>query len=367
MDDTLCYADSPRTIYIELLYGCNLYCNYCYVGQQKNHRQPLVPALTFTRQILQILREEHVEEVVLLGGEPMLHPHFAEICTTVAALDFPYRGLVTNGTLMTPAYAQLLQQTGFWVDISFRAARAETFDTITAKAGSFSKACQTVLLLSQSGMAVALEIDCLPQNYATLYEMVKMLIEEGARIKQVQLHRILPEGDARLHPDNFTLTQEQWHIVFEQAGRIRDELGVTVLFEDGFPLCLIQPEYRDIVAPCPCGFTSLTIGPQGDVRHCACHTESLGNIRHASLQTIWHNSLTRYRSTNRQYDACLACDLLQICRGGCSSSGGAKRDENNDILKKYFRPVKFSKQEKQEALKRQGLKVLIGQDIQVFE
>jgi radical SAM protein with 4Fe4S-binding SPASM domain len=367
MDTMLCYADSPRTVYIEILYGCNLYCNYCYVGQQKNHRQPLVPALTSTRQLLQILKEEQVEEVVLLGGEPMLHPHFAEICTTIASLAFPYRGIVTNGTLMTQSSAQLLQQTGFWVDISFRAGSAETFDTITAKTGSFSKAFNAALLLSRLDMAVGIEIDCLPQNYDTLYEMVKMLIGDGVRIKQVQLHRILPEGDARQHLDNFTLTLEQWHVVFEQAGRIRDELGVTVLFEDGFPLCLVQPEYRDIVTPCPCGFTSLTIGPQGDVRHCACHSEPLGNIRHASLQTIWHNSLTRYRSTIRHHDACLACDLLQICRGGCSSSGGTKRDESNDILKKYFRPVQFSEQEKQTTLRRQALKVIIGQDVQEFE
>jgi radical SAM protein with 4Fe4S-binding SPASM domain len=365
--DTLCYTDSPRTVYIEILYGCNLYCNYCYVGQQKNHRQPLVPSMAFTRQILQRLKEEQVEELVLLGGEPMLHPHFAEICTAIAALDFPYRGIVTNGTRMTQAYGQLLQQTGFWVDISFRAGDAKTFDTITAKAGSFSKAVNAALLLSQLGTAVGIEIDCLPQNHDTLFDTVSMLLKAGVYIKQVQLHRILPEGDAREQQDSFTLSLEQWHSVFEQAGRIRDELNVRVLFEDGFPLCLVQPEYRDIVTPCPCGFTSLTVGPQGDVRHCPCHSEILGNIQRTSLQTIWHHSLALYRSKTRHHDACLDCDLWSICRGGCSSSGGAKRDESIDILKKYFQPVKFNEREKLETAQMQKLKIIIGQDVQVFK
>src|SRR5947209_6672520 len=137
---TLKYSDHPRTIFLEILHGCNLYCNYCYVGQKLNHIKPYVPPFEITLQILEILKNDLIEEIVLLGGEPLLHPQLANICRSIAELNFPSRGIVTNGTAMTQEKAELLHNTGFWVDISFRGPDSNTFDTITGKKASFQKA-----------------------------------------------------------------------------------------------------------------------------------------------------------------------------------------------------------------------------------
>lgn len=358
--DTLRFSDHPRTIFLELLYGCNLYCSYCYIGQQRNHTKPLVPAFDVTLDILEKLKEENVDEVVLLGGEPTLHPRFMDICSAIAELDFRFRGVVTNGTAMTKAKASMLQRLGFWVDISFRGPDADTFDAITGKRGSFLKAFETALMLSKSGMAVGIEFDCTPQTYSTLYATIEMLIRDGVRIQQLQLHRIMPEGDAQQDMEKFFLLLNQWHVVFEQAGRIRNEFGISVVFEDGFPLCLVQPEYRDMITPCPCGFTLLTVAPNGDVRYCPCHSETLGNIRRDSLADLWKNSLTHYRSVDRHPSICLACDLFEVCRGGCSASGGKEMDKGIDVFQQDFRPVRI---EAQEIGNTKDLKIIIGQRI----
>lgn len=357
---TLRFSEYPRTIFLELLYGCNLYCSYCYIGQQRNHTKPFVPAFEVTLDILKKLKAEKVDEVVLLGGEPTLHPRFLDICAAIAELDFPYRGVVTNGTVMTQKKASLLQRLGFWVDISFRGPDAETFDAIAGKQGTFWKAFNAALLLSQAGMPVGIEFDCVPQNYDRLYTTVEMLIRDGVRIKQLQLHRIMPEGDAQEKTEEFALSLEQWHTVFEQAARIRDTFDISVVFEDGFPLCLVEPEHREMITPCPCGFTLLTVAPNGDVRYCPCHSETLGNIRHEPLASIWQNSLAQYRDTARHPEVCLSCDLFEICRGGCSASGGAKMDDGMDVFQQAFRPIILEPEQKEAPKER---KMIIGQQV----
>lgn len=358
--NVLRYSEHPRTIFLELLYGCNLYCTYCYIGQNRNHTKPFVPAFDITLDILQKMKQEKVDEVVLLGGEPTLHPRFMDICSAIAELGFRYRGIVTNGTVMTQEKASLLQRLGFWVDISFRGPDADTFDTITGKRGSFWKTFNAALMLSQSGVSVGIEFDCTLQNYDKLYATIEMLVRDGVRIQQLQLHRIMPEGDAQHHMENFSLSLNQWQVVFEQAARIRNEFGFSVVFEDGFPLCLVQPEYRDMITPCPCGFTLLTIAPNGDIRYCPCHSETLGNIRRDSLTEIWKNSLTRFRNTDRHPAVCLTCDLFEVCRGGCSASGGQEMDKGIDVFQQDFRPIKIEAQESESI---QELKFIIGQRV----
>jgi len=354
------FSSHPRTIFLELLYGCNLYCSYCYIGQKRNHTKPIVPAFEVTQDILKKLKAENVDEIVLLGGEPMLHPRFTDICTAIAELDFPYRGVVTNGTAMTEQKALLLKHLGFWVDISFRGTDADTFDTIVGKKGAFWKAFNAALLLSRVDAPVGIEFDCIPQNYNTLFATIEMLIYDGVHIKQLQLHRIMPEGDAREKMDQFSLSLDQWRIVFEQAARIRETFGISVVFEDGFPLCLVKPEHRKMITPCPCGFTLLTVAPNGDVRYCPCHSETLGNIRCDSLAEIWQNSLTQFRSTTRHPPVCLTCDLFEVCRGGCSASGGKEMDEGVDVFQEEFRPIKIDTQEDSNT---KEFKIIIGQNV----
>lgn len=335
------YSVRPRTVFLEILHGCNLYCSYCYIGRKQNHAKPFVPPIEVTMQILDILKNDNVEEIVLLGGEPTLHPRFTDICRAVASLDFPHRGVVTNGTAITQEKAQLLKEAGFWVDISFRGPNSNTFDTIAGKAKSFQKAFDAAILLSNLGISVGIEFDCVPQNYDGLFETINMLVRDGIRIKQVQLHRIMPEGDAEHNMTKFFLTLDQWHVVFEQAAQIQDRLGIQVIFEDGFPFCLVQHKYRDMITPCPCGFTLLTVSPTGDARYCPCHKEILGNVLRDSLSVIWERRLRDYRSTSRLFDSCLECDLLAACRGGCSASGHTEMNVGMDIFHEHFRSIKL--------------------------
>lgn len=328
-----------RTAYVELVYGCNMGCQYCYVGWSRNHVDRVLPGIDLTRKILESLKNEGVEEIVLLGGEPTLHPHFVEICHLVDQLEFLDRGVVSNGSAFSPEITRAIKENRFWVDITFRGANAQTFDVTANHPGAFKKALDSAIDLSKAGVSLGIEFDCTPINYTQLFELAQFLLANNVRPKQIQLHRILPAGDAATHPADWLLSIEQWEAVLDQALRIKKTLGIQIVLEDGFPFCLVDQKYWELMTPCACGYSLITINPVGEARYCSCHEDSLGNILKKPLGQIWEETLRAYRQPTRYPLACTQCTLLEVCRGGCSASGWEKK-EGRDIFEDKFRPIK---------------------------
>jgi MoaA/NifB/PqqE/SkfB family radical SAM enzyme len=80
---------------------CNLNCTYCEdFGLRRNRamRGAMLP-LDGARKVLEVLRTA-VENVVLTGGEPLVHPQIAEITQHAARLGFHHIALITNGLLL---------------------------------------------------------------------------------------------------------------------------------------------------------------------------------------------------------------------------------------------------------------------------
>jgi MoaA/NifB/PqqE/SkfB family radical SAM enzyme len=80
---------------------CNLNCTYCEdFGLRKNRamRDAMLP-LDGAQKVLEVLRTA-VENVILTGGEPLVHPHIAEIAEHAARLRFHTVALITNGLLL---------------------------------------------------------------------------------------------------------------------------------------------------------------------------------------------------------------------------------------------------------------------------
>ena len=335
------YSPQPLTVFVELLYGCNLRCSYCYIGSKLNHEFPYFASTASLSRIFQVLQQNKVQEVVLLGGEPTLHPDFAEICRMIAKMDFRYRGVITNGIALAAEQVELLRETGFWVDISFRGSDSVTFGELTRLDKSFERALDAAKSLSDCGIPLGIEFDCVPMNYLQLYSAIEILTGAGVNVKQVQLHRVAPVGDAASQIAQISLDLSQWHVVLQQASRIQRELGVRVVLEDGLPYCLVAPEYWNMMTGCGCGFTLLTINPFGETHFCACRRVSLGNILNEPLSNIWEKQLSDYRRIDRCPPTCINCDLLLICRSGCVASSPDAEHPYRDVFSASFRPVRL--------------------------
>ena len=95
-------AMNPTRIELELTELCNLKCSFCY-----NSQKPIVSDKY--KEIIKRLSEENVLEVVLTGGEPMMHPQFIEILDATTGL-FSKVMIQTNGTYIDKEYANLFKR-----------------------------------------------------------------------------------------------------------------------------------------------------------------------------------------------------------------------------------------------------------------
>jgi MoaA/NifB/PqqE/SkfB family radical SAM enzyme len=88
----------PQRLTVELANICNLHCSYCLRSEDNlySHRAEFFP-LELLRRIVTDARETaRITHVNFTGGEPTLHPQFAEVLETVAAADLT-TSFVTNG------------------------------------------------------------------------------------------------------------------------------------------------------------------------------------------------------------------------------------------------------------------------------
>ncbi|HVF23590.1 MAG TPA: radical SAM protein [Pyrinomonadaceae bacterium] len=88
----------PHRLSVELANVCNLHCSYCFRSEDNLYsRHAEFFPLELLRRIVSEAREAaHITRVNFTGGEPTLHPQFAQILETIAAADLQ-ASFVTNG------------------------------------------------------------------------------------------------------------------------------------------------------------------------------------------------------------------------------------------------------------------------------
>ncbi len=329
------FSSIPETVAFEPLYKCNLRCSYCYIGEKRKDRSLSMPPFEVTLQIVQKIYQEGIKKIQLIGGEPFCHPQLDQICKYIAELGFRDRRIVSNSTLITEEHAQLLKELGFLINISFMGPNSEIFEQIAQSKGAFYKALQGLRMLRDVGINPVIEYDPLPLNYRHLYDTIEMLLNERIPVKEIWLHRIAPSGYASMS-EELQLTIEQYKEIFYQAKRIEDEFGLDAVFEDGFPLCLIEEDLWQYTEPCESGFILATIDPFGNLRRCACQMEHLGNILEVPLHELWQKKLQHFRSLEWFAPVCQKCDLLLRCGGGCTISSPGITGYGADRFSKNF-------------------------------
>lgn len=131
----------PPRLTVELANVCNLHCSYCLRDEDALYHNPahFLSIDIFRRAIKQAREYMHVEQVMLTGGEPTLHPNFSEIIAAVAAENLQC-SFVTNGWHFERVWPVLLdyRDTVTHVAFSLDGATREAHDRWRGE-GSFAR------------------------------------------------------------------------------------------------------------------------------------------------------------------------------------------------------------------------------------
>jgi radical SAM protein with 4Fe4S-binding SPASM domain len=322
-----------QTIAFHITSVCENKCEYCYVGDIGRNEHPPYQNL---ERIINELARINIKNLILLGGDPCLYPQIED----VIRLGF-HLGLkidIISNTMDFNDYSITNLVNGF--DVTILGPDATSHDKVTCVKGSYQHLLANIRKLVNERHKIGIILNATPQTYNKLFLTVKTLTEEGipsTSIRYIMVQRIIPMGRAS-ETLKYGLKKEYIRPLFEDLQKIEQTYDLEIVFEDAFPLCLVDKKFHKYLSPCLWGDTKASINWNGDVSRCgADFSFRLGNLFETPLEVIWRNSptLRSFRANNWMPFECQNCPLVNKCRCGCPLSSLTTQDHEPDVLCPY--------------------------------
>jgi MoaA/NifB/PqqE/SkfB family radical SAM enzyme len=158
---------------IDLTYRCNNNCRHCWLRLPPDAPEEK-DELSFDelRRIAAEARAMGCRRWQISGGEPTLRPDFAGIFDYLTSGAASY-SLNTNGTLITPAIAQLLKRKGSKM-VALYGATAEVYDAVTRHPGGFEEAMRGFAYLREAGAGFTVQLIPMRANWHQWDRMIEL-------------------------------------------------------------------------------------------------------------------------------------------------------------------------------------------------
>ncbi len=169
---------------------CNLSCVHCYAQAGRTQSRGEL-STEEGKRLLDDLSDYGVPVVLFSGGEPLLRPDLPDLARYAVR-----RGmravLSTNGTLITPETARLLQEIGLsYVGISLDGME-EIHDRFRGRPGAFAQALAGIRNCRQAGLKVGLRFTINRLNYREIPAIFELLRTED--IPRVCFYHLVYSG-----------------------------------------------------------------------------------------------------------------------------------------------------------------------------
>ena len=148
---------------------CNLNCLHCFMAQESYKK----PSEFTYEQILSILDQFHacgIANITISGGEPLIHPQFAQIVSAMKARDLKIFRLFTNGVRFSAETVQTLKANDMAPEVVISFDGLGTHDWLRQSAGAEEAAKKAIALACASGFRVKVAVNL---NHATLPRLVE--------------------------------------------------------------------------------------------------------------------------------------------------------------------------------------------------
>ncbi len=172
-------AYQPITANFELTPECNLQCDMCYIrlthGETK--AQGGVKGSADWFELARQLKEAGTLFILLTGGEPMLHPQFCEIYTTLRSMGFIIT-INTNGTMITE---QMCRETFYEkprrVNVTLYGTNGDTYHNLCHNRQAFDQTIRGLRLLRKYDIDTKINLSMTPAN-ASEYDGLMAVADE---------------------------------------------------------------------------------------------------------------------------------------------------------------------------------------------
>jgi uncharacterized protein len=310
-----------NNLYLHLTFRCQLECRHCYARSDAHgHEQPDLPVPALAR-LLREAKECGFRQVVLTGGEPLIHADRAallDVLIAARAWAAPMN-LVLRTNLALPLSPDVLRRVALAVDqVVVSLDGDEAMHDARRGEGSYAATL------------------CNLEAYARIVETVPGAGELSLAAVLRAADATGPEGDSvRALAQRLGVRRTRFRPLLP-LGRAADwdETPTSeALGAHADPMDLITAGFRP-VASCGLG-QNLYVEPSGESFPCyACHQPAacLGNVIERGLAGILGSPAFRglCQYTVDTNPKCRECELRYLCGGACRAWGGALTERDLD-------------------------------------
>ena len=351
---------------------CNLDCHYCYYldkAEIYHGRQPRMSEQVLETLTKQYLESNDVPEVTFNwhGGEPLVmgldfYRKAVELQQKYAGGKIVHNTLQTNGTLITPEWADFFRENDFLIGISIDGP-ADIHDKFRKDKGgqnTFDKVMRGVNLLRQRGVQFNTMTTVNKASEGRGAEVYRFLKSIGSRYMQfmpVVEHVVYPvdsQGRMQKKARPYIVSPEtpgaylaRWSVSSQGFGRFmcdifdewwRSDVGryfVNIFDATLAGYCGAQPGSCAYAATCG---GNLVVEHNGDVYPCDhfVYPEYFsGNIGSVHLRQIASSDMQRRFGLNKRNtlpSKCISCKYVNVCHGECPKHRFSKTDNGDTGL-----------------------------------
>ena len=314
-----------HTLYFYLTEGCNLACRHCWLSpkyDKDGSAHATLPVPVFEQAVAEA-KSLGLNTVKFTGGEPLLHPRFAELLGGATRESLKVI-IETNGLLCDEEAARLIATApNPFVSVSIDGADAETHEWVRGVKGSFQAACDAVTHLARADLSPQIIMTLMRRNVDQVEPLVRMAERIGAKSVKFNLVQPTARGE-KLHDEGSALGIDE---MIELGKYVDEELSASTEMDLHYDA---PPAFRALSrisgSGGKCGIIGI-LGVLSTGHYALCgigmHVRSLvfGRVGEDNLEAVWrdHPVLRGVREgmPGELTGVCGRCLMKHRCLGSC--------------------------------------------------
>ncbi len=231
MKKTVSFSRDAANVFLHITTRCNLNCRHCYINTLQHGNETL--SLDVAERWLKLFRRRVGNaNLVLLGGEPTLHPQLADIVKTAGKLAYKSVTIDTNGYLFHDILTKIKPADLDYFSFSLDGATAATNDKIRGS-GSFEACTKGIRKARTAGFDVSVIFTVSRANIHELQLMGPLL--QALQVKRFFIQVIGIRGRSVTHrSDELQVGKKEWTKTVPAAAEGIARLGLAVTFPKVF-------------------------------------------------------------------------------------------------------------------------------------
>lgn len=261
---TVSFVKETANVFFHLLTQCNLACRHCYINPAQHGTRKL-PIERIQTWLEILIRRSPTANLILLGGEPTLHPDLP--IAVHAARDLGYASITidTNGYLFNDILNKVTPQDVDVFSFSLDGPTSAINDVIRGP-GCFQQCVAGIRQAKAKGFGISLIYTVSSRNLSQLEAMVPLLQQLGVDHFFIQVIGLRGKSaaptDTPGQKEPLQVTREQWLQIVPGVAREVASTGIRVTY---------PKVYLDVDEPFACAgrvADNYFVFPNGRVYRC---------------------------------------------------------------------------------------------------